>query len=439
MLLLVFYIYNLRKNSLTNSEVLSMKKYTILLLIGALLNFHICIHAEDIYLSRGAIITIKATDIDPNVQEFTSGPKVYGLIDQRNKAPLKVITKVKKNTRKQNVVAEWKTKLRIYNKRDYQNIQKGPKLINAPIVDKPIDSIEVETRGDAGTITKSLPDNFFIAAPVVTKISGSHINPQDEFVVIGKYFGQKLPTILIEYQSKGRWKYKRCKVNKAISNLYQDARGRENKSCMKILAADPADDELVNFSKVTVKYPKLKPTDARSGYLIIDNKIGLNAYKMLSLTSPSFQAGALMNVKYCNLIIPGGQNISPALVWADPPAATKSFVVTCIDLYKKADNWVHWMVVDIPIGTLDLPEGASSNNMPVGAVELFNDFSRQEYGGPQPPTTALHRYAFTVYALNVESLNLNPNRALTEEELLEVIKDKILEKATSIGAYKRTE
>lgn len=124
---------------------------------------------------------------------------------------------------------------------------------------------------------------FFIAAPVVVGVSGDRVNAGDVFVVEGKYFGQKLPKIMVEYQSRGKWKYKKCKIDKIASNLYQDAQGRENKSCMKILSSDPADNEDVGFSKVTVQYPKLRATHARSGYLIIDNRMGINAFKMLLL------------------------------------------------------------------------------------------------------------------------------------------------------------
>lgn len=42
----------------------------------------------------------------------------------------------------------------------------------------------------------------------------------------------------------------------------------------------------------------------------------------------------------------GGQNVSPALSWKDPPARTKSFVLTLFD-HDALDGfgWWHWQVL----------------------------------------------------------------------------------------------
>ena len=413
-----------------------MKHYIVFIFVILLLNLFSSLKAADVYLTRGSVITVKSTDADAALLEFTAKPKIYGLSDFGKKSPMRVVTKVSNKTRKENVIAEWKKMFKLYDKKDYRKLQMGPKLIAAPVGDKTLDSIEILARKDVGKISKSLVDDFFIAAPVITEIRGDRINDKDSFVVIGKYFGQKLPKILIEYQRKGKWKYKKCKIDRIASYFYQDAQSRDNKSCMKIMSNDPADAKDVGYSKVTVLYPKLKPTDARSGYLIIDNRMGINAYKMLSLTSESFAPGDPIPIKYANLNV-GGQNISPELTWSDPPADTKSFVVTCVDLFRKANSWCHWMVIDIPAATLSLPEDASSGNMPAGSVELLNTFGQNEYGGPQPPTRALHQYAFTVYALNVPTLNLKANEVLEEAELIEIMKDNIIEKATIIGTFKK--
>ena len=393
----------------------------------------------DIYVTRGSVVTVKSTDVDGGLQAFTKTPKIYGVIDQRKKAAMKVITKVNAKTPKQSVLSEWKKLLKLYNKKDYRKIQIGPKLIATPIAPRIITSIDVLAKTDVGPEPVSLRNKVYVAPPVILKIAGDRCETNDSFTVVGKYFGQRLPKIMIEYQRKGKWKYKKCKIDRAASYRYQDAKGRENKSCMKILSSDPADSEDVGYSELRVLYPKLKPTDARSGYLIIDNRIGMNAFKMLSLTSSSFEPGASIPVKYANLNIVGGQNISPELTWADPPKNTKSFVVTCVDLSNKADDWAHWMVVDIPPDTRSLAEGASGNNMPAGSIELLNTFAEYEYGGPQPSTNAPHQYAFTIYALNVATLGLNPILAYTKADLIDEMKGKIIEKATIIGKFKRTD
>jgi len=409
-----------------------MRSYMLVVLLGVF-SCNFVSQAQDLYFTRGSVITVKSTDVDANLQEFTAKPKVYGVIDQTKKAPMKVITKVKKP--EQSVLAEWKKSVKLHDKKDYRKIQMGPKLIANPIADKQIDSIDVIAKKDLGKAAVSLPNKIYVAAPVVLSISGDRLNTDDKFVVVGKYFGQRLPKIMIEYQKNGKWKYKKCKIDKVASLKYQDAQGRENKSCMKILAADPADAEAVGYSAVTVFYPKLQAADARTGYLIIDNRMGINAFQMLSLTSASFDPGEAIPVKYANQRF--GQNISPALAWAKPPAGTKSFVITCVDLFKKANSWVHWMVVDIPAATVALAEDASGNNMPAGSVELLNTFGVNGYGGPQPPTKAVHQYAFTIYALDVATLALNPLHEYSESELLDEMNGKIIEKSTLIGTFKQ--
>jgi ribose transport system ATP-binding protein len=73
-------------------------------------------------------------------------------------------------------------------------------------------------------------------------------------------------------------------------------------------------------------------------------------------------------------------------------------------------------VHDIPAEDRDLPEGASrSLLMPAGAKELNSDYVTfgipgfgRGYGGPWPPDRA-HRYVFTVYALKVDRVAIDPD------------------------------
>ena len=77
-----------------------------------------------------------------------------------------------------------------------------------------------------------------------------------------------------------------------------------------------------------------------------------------------------------------GGNASPAISWQNPPAGTKSFVLTVYD--KDAPTglgWVHWVVADIPADVRRLPAGitAQGRNLPRGALQTRTDFGQPGY------------------------------------------------------------
>lgn len=128
------------------------------------------------------------------------------------------------------------------------------------------------------------------------------------------------------------------------------------------------------------------------------------------LKSPDIAEGKKIDMKhvYDSFGCTGG-NVSPEIVWTDPPAGTKSFAVLMHDPDAPtggAGFW-HWLVVDIPAGERGLKRGAgdaSWKNLPPGAQMLETDFGEKAYGGPCPPPGAPHRYQITVYALKIEKL-----------------------------------
>lgn len=58
-----------------------------------------------------------------------------------------------------------------------------------------------------------------------------------------------------------------------------------------------------------------------------------------------------------------------------------------------------------------LPQGAGSgqDHLPPGAVQGRTDFGSAGYGSAAPPPGETHRYQFTVYALDVEHLEVDEN------------------------------
>jgi Raf kinase inhibitor-like YbhB/YbcL family protein len=157
------------------------------------------------------------------------------------------------------------------------------------------------------------------------------------------------------------------------------------------------------------------------------------AESKFSASTASFDIGGKIHKKFA-FYGADGENISPEIKWKNPPKDTKSFVIVCIDTNPIAKKWVHWMVLNIPGETRKIQEG---EDPPKGSSILLNSFRKPGYGGPQPPPgSGIHKYVFTVYALNVPRINTK-NKFLSEAQLLKLLKGKILEKASFYGTYKR--
>src|SRR6478672_3079817 len=107
-----------------------------------------------------------------------------------------------------------------------------------------------------------------------------------------------------------------------------------------------------------------------------------------------------------------GQNISPALEWANAPAGTKSFAVTMYDPdAPTGSGWWHWVMYNIPADATGLAAGAGNGrNAPRGSAQGNTDFGTKGYGGPCPPQgDKPHHYHFTVYALKTDKLDVPGN------------------------------
>ncbi len=155
----------------------------------------------------------------------------------------------------------------------------------------------------------------------------------------------------------------------------------------------------------------------------------------MEITSPAFADKGTIPHKY---VMPGagGKNVSLPLSWSDVPAGTKSLALSIIDPHPVANNWVHWLVINIPPETKGLPEGASRSSIPAGAVELKNSFGETGYGGPQPPRgSGDHPYVVTLYALSVPKLDLAGPTSLAAFK--KAVDGKILATATITGMFGR--
>ncbi|MGP9537517.1 YbhB/YbcL family Raf kinase inhibitor-like protein [Brachybacterium sp. AOP43-C2-M15] len=103
----------------------------------------------------------------------------------------------------------------------------------------------------------------------------------------------------------------------------------------------------------------------------------------------------------------GGENLSPDLSWAGAPEGTRSFAITCYDPdAPTGSGFWHWIAWDIPASATSLPLGVPREDSSL--KQARNDFGNVGYDGPQPPPGAPHRYQFSVHALPVESLGVDP-------------------------------
>jgi Raf kinase inhibitor-like YbhB/YbcL family protein len=89
---------------------------------------------------------------------------------------------------------------------------------------------------------------------------------------------------------------------------------------------------------------------------------------------------------------------SLALTVYDPDAPTGS-------------GFWHWLVVNIPVSTTELPEGAGepgNGKLPPGSVQARGDAGVAGYFGPCPPEgDSPHRYIFTIFAVKTDKLDVN--------------------------------
>lgn len=136
------------------------------------------------------------------------------------------------------------------------------------------------------------------------------------------------------------------------------------------------------------------------------------AADVFTLTSSDIKNGASLDIaQVANGFGCAGKNISPALTWQNAPVNSKSFVVTVYDPdAPTGSGFWHWVVFNIPATAKGLPQAVGTTEkaaLPAGAIQSRTDMGVPGFFGACPPQgDKLHRYQFTVYALDVESLPL---------------------------------
>jgi len=145
----------------------------------------------------------------------------------------------------------------------------------------------------------------------------------------------------------------------------------------------------------------------------------------LRVTSPAFENNKTIPSKYgCD-----GPNVSPPVKIENIPPEAKSLALVFDDKDAPRGTYVHWVLWNIDPSVGDIKE----NSVPEGAIQGTNDFNRNHYGGPCPPTRP-HKYALIVYALDAR-LNLDPKSG--KADLEKALEGHIIAQGRLMGVYRR--
>jgi len=142
----------------------------------------------------------------------------------------------------------------------------------------------------------------------------------------------------------------------------------------------------------------------------------------LIITSPVFKNNEMIPRKYtCD-----GADVNPPLNIRGIPVKAESLVLIVDDPDAPMGTWDHWIVWNIAPA-----EKIEEDSVP--GVEGSNDFRRNSYGGPCPPS-GTHRYFFKVYALDTK-LDLRPKSRKKDVE--RAMKGHTIAQGEIIGLYRR--
>lgn len=135
-----------------------------------------------------------------------------------------------------------------------------------------------------------------------------------------------------------------------------------------------------------------------------------------------------------------GDNASPAIEWASPPEGTKSFVLIADDPdAAEPKPFTHWLAYDIPAETTKLREGIPGTPIlqrPKDMKQGANSMGSVGYTGPKPPVgDPAHHYHFQIFALDVETLGLDPGA--NRDSVLKAMEGHVLGKGQIIGTFER--
>lgn len=155
----------------------------------------------------------------------------------------------------------------------------------------------------------------------------------------------------------------------------------------------------------------------------------------LRLYSPAFQDGGTLPQMYTG----DGLDLSPPLRWQGVPAKSLSLCLLMEDPDASLGCWLHWLLFDIPPQIHQLPAGLErasvlANGSRHGRSWGVHHYERIGYFGPLPPYGSVHRYCFTLRALDCK-LGLSPG--VTREQVNAACQHHVLAEDTLTAIYGR--
>jgi Raf kinase inhibitor-like YbhB/YbcL family protein len=135
-----------------------------------------------------------------------------------------------------------------------------------------------------------------------------------------------------------------------------------------------------------------------------------------------------------------GDNASPPIEWNTVPQGTKSFVLIVDDPdAAKPKPFTHWLAYDIPVVTTKLREGIPGTPILQDPKEMkqgANSMGSIGYTGPKPPVgDPAHHYHFQIFALDIETLDLEPGAK--RDAVLTRMEGHVLGVGQIVGTFER--
>jgi Raf kinase inhibitor-like YbhB/YbcL family protein len=201
----------------------------------------------------------------------------------------------------------------------------------------------------------------------------------------------------------------------------------------------------------------------------------------MKLTSTSFTNNSPLPERFAFAIkdadehIALGENLNPQLSWSELPPKARSLVLICIDPDVPSslddfnqegrsisaslirENFIHWIMIDIPATAGSIQEGACSDGVvpggkdepagPPGSRQGINDFTvffagdedmggnYFGYEGPCPPWNdeLVHHYHFQLLAIDLSRVDVEGN--FTAEDVLNSINGHVIEGTEIVALY----
>jgi Raf kinase inhibitor-like YbhB/YbcL family protein len=191
-----------------------------------------------------------------------------------------------------------------------------------------------------------------------------------------------------------------------------------------------------NIMSYAVKF-LLAASGVLIGGLVIGGVTATSAAEAFTLTSSTFKDGTLMPRRVGGNMASNpncaGNDISPALSWANPPPGTKSYAITMVDPESRNGLGTnHWVAYGIPTSVTSVAEGEFSKPL-TKFVAGKGTRGLSVYDGPCTAPPAEHHYIFVIIATDLDPAALPPG--LTREQLLAKLSGHALLASGLVGLF----